>query len=435
MARAGAGDDDGVMNSTTLSDLWATRPRRRRDGRKVAGVCAGFGARYDVDPTLVRVAFVVTALFGGSGILLYLAALFALPSGRHEARGLRDGTGAGSSWIKIALLAALAFVVVINLDDDRLWSGGGLLGAALMLLGWWLLYQRTPIAPDGTGADSMLAAPPVPGRAPIPPQAYAEAPGSAPAPAADSPTAAPAAAAPPVAVTQPIPVTAPPVPPRWDPLGVAPFAWDLPEPPAAPAPAPVTAPKSSITPIVTGLAILAAVAGTLAHLLGAQWFTVGRIASLSLVVVAAGMLVAALRRRAEGGHPDGLIPLALAIGGIVVVATLLASTSWSMPRGGVGERAYEITEQSQLRDRYSLTVGSTRLDLRHLNALTHDRTITVEQGIGEITVTLPPNVRVKAECATAIGDVTCPPGIVGGGDGPVLTIDARMGLGTVEMSR
>ncbi len=458
MTRAAADDDDGDMNSTTLSDLWATRPRRRRTGRKVAGICAGFGARYNVDPTLVRVAFVVAAIFGGSGILLYLVAMFVLPSGRRGAGELRRGpespaaADSGMNWTKIVLLAVLAVVVVSNLGDDRWWSSGGVLGTALMLIGWWLLYQRTPIAPEGTGADSLPASDssaaaddPLTGTAaptgmPIPPQGYAETPVPGPSvPTDQDDPAAPPTPEPAVdhdANAQATTVTTPSAPPRWDPLGVAPFAWDLPEPPVAPAGAPVKAPKSPITPIVTGLAILAAVAGTLAHLLGAEWFTVGRIASLALIVVAIGMLVAALQRRPEGGHADGLIPLGLLIGAIVVVSTLMTATHWSVPQGGVGERKYQITEQSQLRDQYSLTVGSTKLDLRQLNSLTHDQTITIDQGVGEIKVALPPNVRVKANCNASVGDFTCPPGIVGGADdGPVLTIDAQVGLGNVEMTR
>ncbi|GAC56653.1 hypothetical protein GOHSU_12_00430 [Gordonia hirsuta DSM 44140 = NBRC 16056] len=428
------------MNSTTLSDLWATRPVRPRRGRKVAGVCAGFGARYDVDPTLVRVAFAVSTLFGGAGLVLYLAAAFTLPSQSRQAAdrspdtaettGDRSGTaqsgkaqseaaqwfgadGGGWTWPKVTLLVVLTIVVVSNLGSDRLWSGGGVLGTILMLAGWWLLYQRTPIAPDGTGADAAVTvtdddAPPT---APVPPAAAASSSTPGPAEAAESS-----------------------LPPRWDPLGVAPFAWDLPEPPPAPEPVPAGKPKSPLTPIVTGLAILVAVAGTLANLLGAQWFTVGRIASLALIVLAVGMLVAASQRRSEGTHADGLIPLSLLVGAIVVVATLMTATDWSVPRGGIGERAYEISAQSQLQDQYSLTIGSTKLDLRRLDGLTHDQTITIDQGIGDIKVTLPDRARVQTRCHTTIGDFTCPAGIVGADeDGPILTIEARLGLGTVEM--
>ncbi|MFA7401121.1 MAG: DNA-binding transcriptional activator PspC [Bacteroidetes bacterium ADurb.Bin234] len=40
--------------------------------RKVAGVCGGLGAYFNVDPTIVRILFICLLIFGGSGLLLYL---------------------------------------------------------------------------------------------------------------------------------------------------------------------------------------------------------------------------------------------------------------------------------------------------------------------------------------------------------------------------
>ena len=52
---------------------------RIRDGRIVAGVCAGLAAYFGVDPTLVRLAFGLLTLFGGLGVLLYLGAWVVIP--------------------------------------------------------------------------------------------------------------------------------------------------------------------------------------------------------------------------------------------------------------------------------------------------------------------------------------------------------------------
>jgi phage shock protein PspC (stress-responsive transcriptional regulator) len=52
---------------------------RIRDGRVVAGVCAGLAAYFGVDPTLVRLAFALLTVFGGVGILLYLGAWLVMP--------------------------------------------------------------------------------------------------------------------------------------------------------------------------------------------------------------------------------------------------------------------------------------------------------------------------------------------------------------------
>jgi phage shock protein C len=52
---------------------------RLRDGRIVAGVCAGLAAYLGVDSTLVRLAFALLTIFGGAGVLLYLCAWIVIP--------------------------------------------------------------------------------------------------------------------------------------------------------------------------------------------------------------------------------------------------------------------------------------------------------------------------------------------------------------------
>ena len=52
---------------------------RIREGRVVAGVCAGIAAYFGIDPTLVRLAFALFTIFGGAGVLLYLVAWIVIP--------------------------------------------------------------------------------------------------------------------------------------------------------------------------------------------------------------------------------------------------------------------------------------------------------------------------------------------------------------------
>jgi phage shock protein PspC (stress-responsive transcriptional regulator) len=52
---------------------------RVQKDRKIAGVCAGFGAYFNLDPTLVRLLWIVLVLAGGAGILLYLIAWIIMP--------------------------------------------------------------------------------------------------------------------------------------------------------------------------------------------------------------------------------------------------------------------------------------------------------------------------------------------------------------------
>lgn len=55
------------------------RLRRSRKERVIAGVAGGIAEYFDVDPTLVRLAFIVLALAGGGGVLIYLIAWVIVP--------------------------------------------------------------------------------------------------------------------------------------------------------------------------------------------------------------------------------------------------------------------------------------------------------------------------------------------------------------------
>jgi phage shock protein C len=52
---------------------------RSRVNRKIAGVCAGFAEYLDLDPTLVRIVWVMLAVFGGCGVLGYIIAWIIMP--------------------------------------------------------------------------------------------------------------------------------------------------------------------------------------------------------------------------------------------------------------------------------------------------------------------------------------------------------------------
>ncbi len=47
----------------------------------IGGVAAGIADHLNTDPTIVRILFVVVALFGGGGLLIYIILWIALPSG------------------------------------------------------------------------------------------------------------------------------------------------------------------------------------------------------------------------------------------------------------------------------------------------------------------------------------------------------------------
>lgn len=57
----------------------APRLTRSETDRLVAGVCGGLGAHFGIDATIVRIGFVLLAVFGGSGVVLYLALWLIVP--------------------------------------------------------------------------------------------------------------------------------------------------------------------------------------------------------------------------------------------------------------------------------------------------------------------------------------------------------------------
>ena len=52
---------------------------RSKKNRVIAGVCGGIGEYFNVDPTLIRVVWVLFALAFGSGILVYIIAWIIIP--------------------------------------------------------------------------------------------------------------------------------------------------------------------------------------------------------------------------------------------------------------------------------------------------------------------------------------------------------------------
>lgn len=64
-----------VINSPSYKKLY-----RPKAGRILGGVCAGIASFLDYDPTIIRLAFIVVTLLGGSGILIYLILWLIIPS-------------------------------------------------------------------------------------------------------------------------------------------------------------------------------------------------------------------------------------------------------------------------------------------------------------------------------------------------------------------
>jgi phage shock protein C len=58
---------------------------QRSSNRIIAGVCGGIAEYFDIDPTVVRVLYVVLSLFSAAfpGVILYLVLLLLVPNGEQ----------------------------------------------------------------------------------------------------------------------------------------------------------------------------------------------------------------------------------------------------------------------------------------------------------------------------------------------------------------
>jgi phage shock protein PspC (stress-responsive transcriptional regulator) len=69
MAAVATAGDAGVMNTL----------ERPRDGRVIAGVCAGLARRFGLTATTVRVLFVLSCLLPGPQFLVYIVLWILMP--------------------------------------------------------------------------------------------------------------------------------------------------------------------------------------------------------------------------------------------------------------------------------------------------------------------------------------------------------------------
>ncbi len=98
---------------------------RSQTNKVFAGVCGGLAEYFDVDPLVIRLLFVLMVLFGGTGIVLYIAAIFIVPkkpfvfaeppTATENVPQYPKNTNA-RNWFGIALVAAGVILLLANLD-------------------------------------------------------------------------------------------------------------------------------------------------------------------------------------------------------------------------------------------------------------------------------------------------------------------------------
>ncbi|MEB3368847.1 PspC domain-containing protein [Saccharopolyspora mangrovi] len=353
------------MNSTqqtggveaTLRDFWATRPVRPRSGSKAAGVSAAIARRYGVDPILVRVAFVVLSCYGGAGLVLYMLGWLLFPK---EAPPLPGQTTPSrqptETWI--------AVVLVVLLVPGMMWmiSSMAVLGLAAGPVALYFLHRNQ--------GDRQVT-----GTSNPPPQAT---------PTGENTWVYPGAA--PQQQT----------PPAWDPLGAAPFAWDLPEP-QEPEPA---EPKSRRFRWYNPVALLVAIIGaTFVAWLGAPAYFA---AATGLGLLGAAMMLGAYL---HVGRWPVLIAVPLAL---VALVTSVAHQYRIDGDLSVGDLRSAPVEIADVQPNYDRSAGTIDLDLSQLRISTGQVLHTgATVGAGRVQVRVPPTADVRAECGVDVGELDC----------------------------
>ncbi len=52
--------------------------------KKFCGVCGGIAEYFNIDSTMIRLAWILFTAFGGSGVIAYIVAALVMPDNRDE---------------------------------------------------------------------------------------------------------------------------------------------------------------------------------------------------------------------------------------------------------------------------------------------------------------------------------------------------------------
>ncbi|MDX6197396.1 MAG: hypothetical protein QOJ79_547 [Actinomycetota bacterium] len=387
MSRPGCGSivtamtETASTGNTASGPLGATRPLYRDpDDDMFAGVCAALARYTDTDPVIWRIATVVLAVFGGTGVALYVLGWLLIPK-------LGADRSIAESWLarrdgrltaKTVALAAVAIILVVGgLSDGR-----GVAAAAVLAGVGYLVYrerQGRPLAPSYQSVPAAAAA------------------------SAVGPPPVPAWSAPPPPIVKPRR--------ERSRLGLA---------------------TVSLTAVVSGILVWAAVDGV-------KDLTAGRITAIALMIVGAGLVVGTWLGRARWLIAVGLL-LSVAVGAAFAAdatgATLrggVGERTWVVDQAraqqgfslGVGEATLDL---SQLPADGPHVVVHSRVSLGHLIVIVPDGVpvrLHAKLRIGDIT---------EFGKSLVSGDGTIERTRKYGPEGdPRIEIEATMGTGQIEV--
>jgi len=118
----------------------------------IAGVAAGLGDYFQVDPIIVRIVFVLLAFAGGAGVLIYVLAIILMPSDRDAVAPVhgmvrRLEATHGHRWLGIVLVVVAAGLIVSSAHDFQFGIVWGLLlivAGVLLFEGDWAPWSAAP---------------------------------------------------------------------------------------------------------------------------------------------------------------------------------------------------------------------------------------------------------------------------------------------------
>lgn len=380
------------------------RLRRSRADRKVAGVAGGLARHLDVDPLILRVAFVVLVFFGGAGLILYGACWLLVPEDDAERAPFHlDERTRSVALIIVGVIAAFA---LIGDSWGAFWFPWPVAIVALVAL-WLLTRNQQQAAPPPPGTTT----PPAPSGQPFVPPASAY-----------------------------VPPTSAYVPPKSS--YVPPTSAYVPPTPVKPFHEYVRTPN----PRKRGPILF--------------WFT---LALIALTMGVLGMLDLAGAGIADPAYPAAAVAICgvmLAVGaffgraGGIIALGLVASLGLAGATAAQEIDADKVTETPQsaaeVDARYSLGMGEQRIDLSEVADVEEldGRTIEVDGDLGSIDIVVPEGVRVAVDARISgfgsvklFGDERS--GIepedqhttAGSPGGPTIALDIDLGVGVIEVTQ
>jgi phage shock protein PspC (stress-responsive transcriptional regulator) len=342
------------------------RLRRSVSERKIAGVAGGVGRHLDVDPTVIRVLFVVASFFGGAGLLLYAALWLLVPEEGRDSAAVptRDDTRK----ILLIVVGVVAALIVLGHAWGNWWFGPGwpiglvAIAAVLYLVSRDRNRAAATPAPSGPYSGS------------YPPATYAATSGG-PGGTVTAPAPAPGTGA--VTGGEPPAGAMPPAPPRP--------SWS-PPPYVARPPRPRRQGLKLFWPTLALVAIALGILGLYEN--AGNTVLDAAYPALALAITGVMLVVGAFV-----GRPGGLILI-----GIVSAFAMAVGSATGGFEGGKTLN-YSPATSSDVQSDYTFDNAELSLDLSRISdpeALDGD-TIRVDGGAGRIEVVLPRNVIVDVD--------------------------------------